>query len=388
MPMAAIGEYGGVDLTDSKALEDVGTSYTPFLENDVLIAKITPCFENGKGALATGLKNGAAYGTTELHVVSCGAALLPEFAFYLSICTPFRRLGEGSMYGAGGQKRVPETFVKDLRFGVPPVEIQRAILAFLNTKLGEIDDLIVKKRGLLALLAEKRSALITHAVTKGIDPTAPMKPSGIDWLGDIPAHWEIRRLRFIAALNKSRQPDHLKDDDTVSFVPMTAIGENNELDPSTTKSIFEIGTGYTPFKENDVIVAKITPCFENGKGAIARDLKNGFAYGTSELFVLTALAFARPDFIYLLTKSRPFRDQGESIMTGAGGQKRISSNFIKDFLCPLPPLEEQAEIELRISEMLGEFEKTSSLVTRAIAQLTEYRSAIITKAVTGNLEVS
>jgi type I restriction enzyme S subunit len=194
VPMAAIGEYGGVDLTDSKALEDVGTGYTPFLENDVLIAKITPCFENGKGALATGLKNGAAYGTTELHVVSCGAALLPEFAFYLSICTPFRRLGEGSMYGAGGQKRVPETFVKDLRFGVPPVEIQRAILAFLNTKLGEIDDLIVKKRGLLALLAEKRSALITHAVTKGIDPTATMKSSGIDWLGGIPAHWEARRF--------------------------------------------------------------------------------------------------------------------------------------------------------------------------------------------------
>lgn len=200
VPMAKIGEYGGIDLTETKLLEDIGTGYTPFVERDVVIAKITPCFENGKGALAAGLANGAAFGTTELHVVSCAEELLPEFAFFLSICTPFRHHGEGSMYGAGGQKRVPESFVRDVRFGIPALETQRAILSFLDERLEEIDDLIAKKRDMLGLLAEKRSALITRAVTKGLDPNAAMKPSGIDWLGDIPANWELVRAKFLGAI--------------------------------------------------------------------------------------------------------------------------------------------------------------------------------------------
>lgn len=197
VPMEGVGEYGGLSLDKEKTLDDIGDGYTYFADGDVVIAKITPCFENGKGALAAGLTNGAAFGTTELHVVRAGPNLDRCFLFYLTISPGFRDLGEAHMYGAGGQKRVPEAFIKDFRTPLPPLDEQRAIVRFLDAKTAEIDALIARKQRLLELLAEQRSALITKAVTKGPNPNAPMKPSGLPWLGDIPAHWEVKRLRFV-----------------------------------------------------------------------------------------------------------------------------------------------------------------------------------------------
>jgi len=194
VPMAAIGEHGGIQLDQVKALDEIGDGYTYFADGDVVVAKITPCFENGKGAFAEGLKNRIAFGTTELHVIRPAKEIDGRFLFYLSISELFRKLGEGAMYGAGGQKRVPDQFIKDFQALVPPLDQQQKIAAFLDRKTAEIDTLIAKKRRLLDRLAEKRTALITRAVTKGLDPDAPMKDSGIEWLGEIPAHWDVRTV--------------------------------------------------------------------------------------------------------------------------------------------------------------------------------------------------
>ena len=194
IPMDAVGEYGGLDLDDVRELEDVYKGYTYFADGDLCIAKITPCFENGKGTLAEGLTNGVGFGTTELHVVRPGPNIDRRFLFYTSIADDFRKLGESEMYGAGGQKRIDESFIKDWITPLPPLDTQRRIARFLDEKTARIDGLIEKKRELLDRLAEKRQALITRAVTKGLNADAPMKSSGIEWLGDIPAHWKVRGL--------------------------------------------------------------------------------------------------------------------------------------------------------------------------------------------------
>ncbi|MBV6522214.1 MAG: hypothetical protein MNPFHGCM_02360 [Gemmatimonadaceae bacterium] len=191
VPMEAVGEYGGLDLSRTKPLADVTSGYTYFADGDVVVAKITPCFENGKGALAAGLTNGSAFGTTELHVLRAHDAIDRRYLFYATVADAFRRLGEAEMYGAGGQKRVPEAFVENVKHPVPPAPEQRAIAAFLDRETARIDGLVSKKERLIELLQEKRTALITRAVTKGLDPTVPMKDSGVEWLGEIPAHWEI-----------------------------------------------------------------------------------------------------------------------------------------------------------------------------------------------------
>jgi type I restriction enzyme S subunit len=183
VPMDAVGEYGGIRLEEEKELSEIGSGYTYFCDDDVVVAKITPCFENGKGALAKRLKNKTAFGTTELHVMRADREQLePEFLFYLTISDLFRKMGESEMYGAGGQKRVPESFIKDFRAGLPSFREQQAIARFLDFKTAQIDALIAsmggsgtssvandKKKSMVALLLEYRSALITNAVTGKID---------------------------------------------------------------------------------------------------------------------------------------------------------------------------------------------------------------------------
>ncbi|MCC6764434.1 MAG: restriction endonuclease subunit S, partial [Deltaproteobacteria bacterium] len=166
VPMEAVGEYGGLDLSRIKPLADVGSGYTYFANGDVVVAKITPCFENGKGALAAGLTNGIAFGTTELHVLRALDAVDGQYLFYVTLSDAFRRLGEAEMYGAGGQKRVPEAFAENLKHPLPPEPEQRAIAAFLDRETARIDGLVAKKERLIELLQEKRTALITRAVTK------------------------------------------------------------------------------------------------------------------------------------------------------------------------------------------------------------------------------
>jgi type I restriction enzyme S subunit len=170
VPMDNVGEWGGLrlDLTATKA-DQSNSSLTEFQDGDVVIAKITPCFENGKGAIAEGLQNGAALGTTELHVWRPYDSTNVRFLFYLTTSQPFRALGEAEMYGAGGQKRVPPDFLKNLKIGLPPLDEQAQIAEFLDRETAKIDMMIARNRELIELLQEYRSALISAAVTGKID---------------------------------------------------------------------------------------------------------------------------------------------------------------------------------------------------------------------------
>jgi len=274
-----------------------------------------------------------------------------------------------------------------LRITFPPIEEQRAIGNFLDFKTTQIDSLINKQKALLVKLAEKRIALISHAVTKGLAPSVPVKSSGVEWLGNIPEHWKTKRLRFCIVTNPSKNEIKITGEELVSFVPMESVGEYGGLSLSEEKELDEVGNGYTYFAENDVIVAKITPCFENGKGAIARGLKNGVAFGTTELHVLRAGEMILPDYLFHLTMSHSFRCFGESEMYGAGGQKRVPETFLKDFRIGLPPLSEQKDLVDYIKKVNQQIHLQMRKTVDIINRLTEYRSSLITNAVTGKIDV-
>lgn len=229
VPMEAVGEYGGLNLERSKSLDEIGSGYTEFENGDVVVAKITPCFENGKGALADDLLNGVAFGTTELHVLRAGKRLDSRFLFYLTISHTFRKLGESEMYGAGGQKRVPPEFAKDFRVPLPPAEEQRSIARFLDARTAQIDTLVAKKRQLIDKLKEKRSALIARTVTRGLPPEAAravglepspaLKPSREEWLGSAPSHWQVLPLtRYLSEMSDYRGKTPKKTDEGVFLV--------------------------------------------------------------------------------------------------------------------------------------------------------------------------
>jgi type I restriction enzyme S subunit len=351
-----------------------------FVVGDVLFGKLRPYLAKVHLAQQDGLIS------SEALVVRSKDELHAEFLKYYMLSRDFINIVDSSTYGSK-MPRASWDFIGNLPVLLPDVEEQKVIARFLDFKTAQVDALISKKKVLLDKLAEKRTALISHAVTKGLDPSVPMKNSEVDWLGDIPAHWVPKRMRFCMKTNPSKGEIKLSDDELVSFIPMEAVGEFGGLNLDTEKELGEIGGGYTYFADNDVVVAKITPCFENGKGAIARGLKNGLAFGTTELHVMRSDDTLLPDYLFHLTMSHPFRCIGESEMYGAGGQKRVPETFLKDFRIGLPPVNEQQDIIDYINKVNQKLDLQMSKATDVIGRLTEYRSALITNAVTGKIDV-
>jgi len=159
-------------------------------------------------------------------------------------------------------------------------------------------------------------------------------------------HYEMVKLSDVCLINpKKSEVNDLDNDTLVSFIPMEDIDEHNiTVTPKRERKIGEVYKGYTYFKDNDVLVAKVTPCFENGKGGVARNLINGIGFGTSELYVLRATEKVIPEYIYWIINREDFIQKGKDRMTGTGGLQRVPSDFVANYQIPLPPLENQRQI--------------------------------------------
>jgi type I restriction enzyme S subunit len=219
-------------------------------------------------------------------------------------------------------------------------------------------------------------------------PYPAYKDSGVEWLGQIPAHWEVKRLKYVTQLNPSPLAARtLSQGAEVSFIPMEAIGEHGGLDLSRTRPLADLRSGYTYFANGDVIVAKITPCFENGKGALAAGLTNGMAFGTTELHVLRAVDTVDREYLFYLTLSDAFRRLGEAEMYGANGQKRVPEAFVKNLKHALPPEPEQRAISAFLDRETAKLDALVAKVREGIEKLKEYCTALISAAVTGKIDV-
>lgn len=275
----------------------------------------------------------------------------------------------------------------EIRIAVPPLNEQENITNILYSRIPVIDELISKKQRLIELLKEKRAALINRAVTKGLDPNVPMKDSGIEWLGEIPEHWEVRRMKHIALIQPGKSRVRELGDIEASFIPMENLGESGRIDTSEIRQISDVYEGYTFFEEDDILVAKITPCFENNKGSIARGLKNRVGFGTTELHVIRPLPHIYTDFLAYVTYGMHFRRLGKIEMRGTAGQQRVPEDFIRNFPCALPPYEEQIWIAGFLYEETSRIDKLIDKIYDGIEKLIEYRIALITAAVTGKIDV-
>jgi type I restriction enzyme S subunit len=386
VPMETVGEYGGLKLYETKELSEVGGGYTYFRDNDVLIAKITPCFENGKGALAQGLVNGTAFGTTELHVLRAKSdSTNPAFLFYLTISQKFRKLGEGEMFGAGGQKRVPESFIKDYRVSLPTESEQETIVRFLDFKTTQIDALITKKQVLLGKLAEKRTSMINRAVTKGLDLSVPTKDSGASWLERIPQHWDAKRLRFLTTMSGGMTPSTSNPAFWDGDIPwITPKDMKREVlfaseDTLTEEALKETGitlydAGKVLIVVRGMILAHTFPVAINAvNSTVNQDMKAISTVMNSEYLALL-LRGIQPLILSLVEEA-------------AHGTKVLRTDVFKNLMLPVPPLSEQALIVSRVSELTNALDSQGKTIQTLIDRLQEYRSAVITNAVTGRIDI-
>ena len=264
---------------------------------------------------------------------------------------------------------------------------QGQIETFLDLKTAQIDALITKKERMVELLKEERTAIINQAVTKGLNPNAEMKDSGIEWLGKIPKYWEIKRLKYVANINPQR-PDGISDETKVVFIAMESMNADGTYVNSIVRSYLEVKSGFTYFAEGDVIFAKITPCFENGKGALLRNLGTPIGFGSTEFHVLRAVKNKTiPEYLYFLTISGLFRGLGEAFMQGVAGQKRVTNDFVQDFIIGVPPVNEQAIVSSYLEDKIKKIDTQIGRGNKSIEYLKEYRTSLISEVVTGKIDV-
>ncbi len=390
LPMEAVGEYGGLDLTSVKPLAEVNSGYTYFGEGDIVVARITPCFENGKGALAAGLVNGIAFGTTELHVLRTRKAVDPRFLFYVSMSDAFRKLGEAEMYGAGGQKRVPESFVENLRHPLPPLAEQRAIASFLDRETAKIDTLVAKKERLIELLQEKRAALITRVVTEGLDPDVPMKDSAIPRLGRIPAHWHVTRIRDIAVcvqtgpFDSQLHADDYTSDGTPVINPVNLVDGclvpdfECTVDAATCERLQQ-----HQLRDGDILFARRG---ELGRCGLVNSQQEGWLCGTGCLRMRTRSDVAEPLFL-LFGLSTGMTRRWLEIESVGSTMQNLNSSIISRISVAIPDLDEQRYILDILVLETARIDALMANVGKAIDRLKELRTALISAAVTGKIDV-
>jgi type I restriction enzyme S subunit len=255
------------------------------------------------------------------------------------------------MTGSAGQKRVPTNFLKNYEIPLPNLPEQKAIVA----KLDRAQRLIDIDKEMLA----KYDELIQSVF--------------LEMFGDV----ESEKVSLSELVKLNPRKSEISDIDKsieASFLGMADVGENGSLNLSEIQTIEESWKGYTYFKEDDVLFAKITPCMENGKGAIAKGLRNGLGFGSTEFHVLRPIeGVSRSAWIYHLTHSDKFRKIAESFMTGSAGQKRVPTHFFDRFRVVKPSIEKQ----IRFEEIATEISEDKKMLRSQIKKSDELFSSLV-----------
>lgn len=384
LPMEAIGEDGSLDLEQSRPVVDVRNGYSYFENGDVAFAKVTPCFENGKGALMRGLQRGAGFGTTELTVLR--PSLLTAEASYLNYIvqgSTFRALGTGSMTGAGGLKRVPDEFTRNFPVALPKLDEQCAIAAHLNRETARIDALVEKKTRFIELLREKRQALITHAVTKGLNPKAKMKDSGVEWLGEVPEHWSIRSFKHLAGIRYGiGEPPAYKPEGTpliratnvdAGFIQADGLAYVDPADIPEKRIVW--------LSPGDIIVVRSGAY--TGDSAIIRD-EHCPAIAGFDMVVSTYAI--NPDFLQYALLSQYLKFNQIDLEKMRAAQPHLNAEELGSCFVLVPPEAEQQELVDFLDQATKRIDSLISKTNRSNDLLKERRVALITAAVTGQID--
>jgi type I restriction enzyme S subunit len=274
------------------------------------------------------------------------------------------------------------------KVGVPPSAEQQNIAAFLDRETGKIDALIAEQRRLVELLAENRQAVISHAVTKGLNPNAKMKDSGIEWLGEVPEHWGVRAIKHVVSTPVTDGPHETPNfpDEGIPFVSAEAV--------SSGKIDFTKIRGY--ISEVDHLRYSEKYCPQRGDIYM---VKSGATTGVTaivetdiEFNIWSPLAVIRcgevslPRFVLNFMRSKNFQE-AVTLNWSFGTQQNIGMGVIENLAVTVPPLEEQQIIAAFLDSETAKFDTLTAEANRAIALLQEHRSAMISAAVTGKIDV-
>lgn len=309
--------------------------------------------------------------------------IAPEFLNYQ---LHSKQLRHNLLTGANGFTRINLKIDKviDLLTALPTPEEQTAIAAYLDRKTAEIDELIADKKRLLELYEEEKNAIINQAVTKGINPDVPMKDSGIEWLGDIPEHWEVRKANSLISVKRGAGYQYITEvfgDEDFEYV--LRISDFNNYDPIRALKTEELGKYRVATGE--ILIA--------GTGASAGitmyvdEKMDGLVHSYNALRISVSKPFVLFNkYLFFLFQSHILNEQMSLAFTGSA-QHFLDVGRITSFLITLPDFQEQQSIVRHIETECARIDAKKAKTEKLIELLTEYRTALISEVVTGKIKV-
>ena len=309
----------------------------------------------------------------------------PRFFYFL-----MHALAERGVFTAGGNpntiNHLTAVQLRHYRMPFPASSEQRTIAAFLDRETAKIDALVARKERLIELLQEKRTALITRAVTRGLDPNVPMKDSGVEWLGEIPAHWEVKRVKWNARMESGHTPDKKVDAYWADGdIPWVSLNDTRHLKEHDYISDTEYCTNELGLKNSS---ARLLP---PRSVVFSRDATIGLCAITERAMAVSQhfIAWICSDDVspeYLLRVFEAMREELERLTMGAT-LRTIGLPEVNTLATPVPPVDEQELIVNCIQQERRRLDLLIVKVHEAIDHLKEFRIALVSAAVTGKIDV-
>jgi type I restriction enzyme S subunit len=385
--------YGDLYTTHGEAIEAPRTylaperaeAYTSIQYGDLLFAASGEKLEE-IGKSAVNLIRGEARCGGDMIVLRPSAPIVPKYLGYAADAAP--SVAQKTMMGRGTTvKHIYPDELRNLTIAIPPISEQALIADFLDTKSAAIDALIERQERLLALLAEKRQVVITEAVTKGLDPSVPMKDSGVDWIGSVPAHWRVIRLAMIATRIGNGFVGPTRDilvDAGVPYLQSLHIkgGAVRFLKPYYVEEDWLHAHEKARLREGDLVIVQT-----GAVGQCASVPQEFHGAGCHALIIVRFVSgVGTGPYFARFFQSHPGLNLLLREQTGAL-HPHLECGKVRELPIVVPPVSEQVRI---LESIDGKLRLLDELIDRAAAQgetLREYRQALITAAVTGKLDI-
>lgn len=373
-PMEALADNGrDLDVSMTRPLCDVAAgSYNYFRNGDVLLAKVTPCFENGKKTLASGLINGVGFATSEVHVLRADEKRLDaRFLYYILSSEDFRADGMRSMTGAGGLKRVSDAAILNYRPAIQDLPTQKRIVAFLDRETARIDDLIAKKERFVDVQSKRLQSKLQIMVLGGASVRRGLEG---DWLQDLPQEWRLMPLKHLVSVIGGATPSKDREEFWSGDIPWVSP-KDMKIDiihdvPDHVSEEAVRGSALQMIPEEAVLIvvrgmilARTVPVCRLGVPAtINQDMKALLPY----------TRIIRGDYL-----QRMLQGFGDVLMSfveeAAHGTKKLRSEALFGLKFPVPPLHIQQAIAIEHDQAQALTDKLNAANVASIDRLREYR---------------
>lgn len=381
VPMESL-RNGAIDYQDIPFAEGKG-KYTYFQDGDLLVAKVTPCFENGNIAIANNMKQGVGLGSSEIFVLRMNDKVLNTYMFYITQTAKFQEGACATMCGVGGLKRISPLFMRTYELDIPSLSKQQHIVDYLGVKLGKIDARIAVLEKQQDVYARLKKSVIHQTVTRGLNPNVPLKDSGVEWIGMIPEHWEVKRIKELCSfVSRGATPNYV--DEGEYKVMNQAVFSTGNLNHKVVRYSSYMKSE-SQIKKGDLLIAS------TGGGVLGKlyffdDEDLNFYADTHVTIVRSEKGLFCVKFLFYLL-SYQFDMVNACMAKGSTNQTELQRDCLLSYELAIPSLVEQQTIIAYLDEKCAKIDTATENIGKQIDALKRLKRALINEVVTGQRAV-